>query len=70
MSLVASFFIGFLSLGNLEAQTEVNDWCWSADDQGSGGYFRCVPELKCSWVEDRVPEGEVDLCKGLPENQE
>ncbi|GAB5524480.1 MAG: hypothetical protein Roseis2KO_23520 [Roseivirga sp.] len=50
----------------LFARSGGENWCWSADNVATGGgYYRCKPALKCYWVEDRLPEGEIDLCKNI-----
>lgn len=50
----------------LLAHSGDENWCWSADNVApGGGYYRCKPALKCYWVEDRLPEGEVDGCRNI-----
>lgn len=71
IGLILSLITGF----TIPSQSQIvsgggNNWCWSADDVASGGgYYRCKPALKCYWVDNRVPEGEVDLCKKIEDEE-
>lgn len=65
--ILVAFLVGMSFPGEeLFARSGEHNWCWSADNVApGGGYYRCKPALKCYWVEDRLPEGEVDLCKNI-----
>ena len=65
----APFFLGSSLYGlheNEDALVSAAAWCWSSDDVGVGGYYRCVPPNKCKWIDGRRATGLADLCTGLP----
>jgi hypothetical protein len=42
------------------------DYCWSAEVIGQGGYYRCVPpNSKCQWIDDKKADGDADECLEL-----
>ncbi|MFT7149435.1 MAG: hypothetical protein ACI82Q_001294 [Nonlabens sp.] len=64
--MLLGLLVGFLMTNSAVGQGVSEDYCWSAEVIGQGGYYRCVPpNSKCQWIDDKKADGDADECLEL-----
>ena len=62
-----SLLVFVFSFSTTNAEESLAFKCWSADDPGDGGYYRCMEAANwCYWVENRDSDGSSDECVQTP----